>query len=786
MKALIINDSEGNRLRPLTCTMPKTMLPVLGRPVCEHTVRLLRRHGISDISIYSEYLPETLKNHFLKNNIGQVKISFLKKEELGEFLGSDDILILSGSILTDIDLEKLIAHHKKSNAAATLVTRTNSDFLEYGVVSINENKYVYEYNRATYPAFSAARSCFMGIILVSSGVNLSGQSSLCGIAQKLSESGESIASYTPKEYIQDVCDTESYFRATRDFLDKKINLPFPCDEKENGVWIDKDATIAQGAIIVPPVYIGAKAIINRGARIEDHTTIGEGATVNSFSSIKRSIVMNNALVCEGASVRAGILCEKSELGVQSAMYESSVIGEGSKIGHRCILRPSVRIWPEKFIEDDSVISSNIVWENLSPRSMFFDGCVSGRINNEITPEFASLLGCACASLSGNKIGISGTNNYGSNMIKNALISGIQSFGAEVFDFGEQPLPITRSGVYFYKLNGGISISTYEKNDELYADIDIINSRGASIDDDALFKLEGIINSGEVKRTSPQGIRDVSYLLEYKLYYLRSLINSVKKSDKSTKILVNCQSEWAKKLLAGASNDLNCSFDFTNTSSSFEFASETKKGGYDFGAMIDHKCERLTLVNNEARILSDFDYDVLTSLIVMKSFPSATIYTPVSTPECIELLAKKYGASVRRTNMSPPAIMNLLSGRKEKLYTQQFIYRFDAIGSLIMLVDYLSSSSVTINSLLDEIPAYCIEVNSVDCPSKEQTDTIKKVALLHEKEALDTEGALKLNFKNGWALIVPGNSQNTIRIIAHSFSEEYAREIADICTDSITS
>ncbi len=785
MKALIINDSEGNRLRPITCTIPKTMLPVLGRPVCEHTVRLLRRHNISDISIVSDYLPETVKNHFLKNNIGQVKISFPKREEIASLISSDDTLIISGSILTDINLEKLIEHHIKNNAAATFVTRTNADFLEYGVVSLDDNKYICEYNRATYPAFCMTRSCFMGIMLVSSKTDLSSHSSLCSIAQALTESGEKIVSYTSKEYIQDICDSEVYFRVTRDFLDKKINLPFPCDEKENGVWIDKDATIARGAIIVPPVYIGPGTVINRGVRIEDHSSIGKDCTINSFASIKRSIVMDNALVCEGSSVRAGILCEKSELGVQSAMYESSVIGGGTKLGNRCILRPSVRVWPEKFIEDDSIISSNIVWENLTPRSMFFDGCVSGRINNEITPEFASLLGCACASVLGNKIGISGTSGYGSNMIKNALISGAQSFGAETFDFGEQPLPITRSGIYFYKLDGGISISTYEKNDELYACIDIINSSGANIDDDTLFHLEGIVNSGEVKRISPQGIKDISYLLEYKLYYLRSLINSVKKADVSMKILINCQSEWAKKLLQGASSDLNCSFDFTNTSSAFEFASEVQKGAYDFGGMIDPKCEKIILVNNETRILSDFDYDVLTALIIMKSYPSATIYTPISTPEGVELLAEKYGATVVRTKMSPPAIMNLLSGRREKMYTQQFVYRFDAIGALVMLIDFLSSSHITLSALLEEIPSYCVEDNLVDCPSKEQTDTIKKVALRHKKEAFDLEHALKLNFKNGWALIVPSNVQNTIRIIAHSFSEEYAREIADMCTDDIT-
>ncbi len=783
MKAIILNDGEGTRLRPATCTMPKSMLPVVGRPICEHIIRLLRRNKISDIYIVSDYMESSIKNHLLKSNIQGVRLSFISTEDISSVMLEDDVFIINGSTITDIDILKILKELENKNADALLVTRTHPDYLEYGIVTMDEDKNIIDYNRATYPVFSSMESCFMGMMLIKKGFNLIDKKNFCAMAESICKSGKKVSSYSTREYICDVNDMDSYFRVNRDFLDKKIDLPFPCDEKEPGVWIDEGAKVMRGSVIMPPVYIGKNTVIDRGARIEDHTVIGDDCTVKLMASIKRAVIMNNSKICTASSVRGSLICTGCEVGSHSAIYESAVLAEGSILGQRTTVKPSVRIWPKKYINDESVISSNVVWENVSCRSLFFDGCASGVINTDITPEFASFLAGSVTTLLGKKIGVSTSESAQGNMIKNALISGILSCGGAVYDFGEEPLPITRSGVRFYNLDGGLSISTYTKDDECFLAINIINGGGADVEDETLFLIEGMVQSGEVKRAQSLEIKETIYLFEYKLYYLRKLINSVEKCEKNIKILVNASSMWAKRLLESAASDLSFTIEFTNTSSPYEFASEVTKGGYNFGAIIDYKCEKLTLVASSGYLLSEFDYSALISLLIMKSHPAPVIYTPLYSPDSIDSLAQKYNAKVVRTKISPPNLMNELTKHSEEPFTKQFIFNFDAVGSLIFLASH-SANLTSIDDLLTEIPKTYTKESFVSCNYNEQNEKIRNLTKKHNLNNLTSDKGVKVPFENGWAIIIPKKEDSSIKVISHSYKEEYASEIADICTDEI--
>ena len=171
--------------------------------------------------------------------------------------------------------------------------------------------------------------------------------------------------------------------------------------------------------------------------------------------------MDGASLGEGCSIRGAIIGSNSEIGFESAVYEGSVIGSSTKVGKHCTIRNSSHIWPEKYIENESIVCENLIWEKTSPRSLFADGSATGIVNSDITPEFASILGRSIVPLLGKKIAVSQDGSPCSSMIKNALLSGIQSAGGKPYDMGEQPLPITRSGIRFYSLDGGIALSTRE-------------------------------------------------------------------------------------------------------------------------------------------------------------------------------------------------------------------------------------------------------------------------------------------------------------------------------------
>lgn len=130
MKAIIMAGGEGKRLKPITGSTPKPLVPLCGRPVMEHIILLLRRHGITDICAALKYRPDDIKNYFGSGEKFGVRLEYrVEQNALGtaggvkncaDFYGSEDFLVISGDAACDIDLSKLIAEHQRRSPAATI------------------------------------------------------------------------------------------------------------------------------------------------------------------------------------------------------------------------------------------------------------------------------------------------------------------------------------------------------------------------------------------------------------------------------------------------------------------------------------------------------------------------------------------------------------------------------------------------------------------------------------------------------------------------------------------
>ncbi len=138
MKAMVLAAGLGTRLRPLTYEITKPMVPVLDRPVMEHILDLLKRHGFDEVIANLHYFPDSIKEYF-----GD-RISYRVEEELlgtaggvracRDFFGGEPFLVISGDALTDIDLGALAARHSEAGGMATLAVKKVPDTREYGVV----------------------------------------------------------------------------------------------------------------------------------------------------------------------------------------------------------------------------------------------------------------------------------------------------------------------------------------------------------------------------------------------------------------------------------------------------------------------------------------------------------------------------------------------------------------------------------------------------------------------------------------------------------------------------
>ena len=145
MRALILAAGEGSRLRPLTLDRPKPMLPMGGRPLLEHSIQLLRRHGITEIAINLCYMPRAIVDHFGDGSDFGVAITYSREERLLGSAGAarrldwffnDTFVVLYGDVLTDIDLGVLLVEHRRRGALATVALKDVHDPWRCGIAQL--------------------------------------------------------------------------------------------------------------------------------------------------------------------------------------------------------------------------------------------------------------------------------------------------------------------------------------------------------------------------------------------------------------------------------------------------------------------------------------------------------------------------------------------------------------------------------------------------------------------------------------------------------------------------
>jgi len=148
MKAVIMAGGEGTRLRPLTSNHPKPMIPIANRPMMEHIVQLLQRHGFDEIVVTVAFLANAIRNYFGDGSEFGVRMVYATEETPLGTAGSvrnamdeldERFLVISGDVLTDIDLSQIVRFHEERGALATIGLTAVENPLEFGIVITNED-----------------------------------------------------------------------------------------------------------------------------------------------------------------------------------------------------------------------------------------------------------------------------------------------------------------------------------------------------------------------------------------------------------------------------------------------------------------------------------------------------------------------------------------------------------------------------------------------------------------------------------------------------------------------
>ncbi|MBO3461760.1 NDP-sugar synthase [Aetokthonos hydrillicola Thurmond2011] len=339
MKAMILAAGKGTRVRPITYTMPKPMMPILQKPVMEFLLELLRQHGFDQIMVNVSHLAEEIESYFRDGQRFGVQIAYsfegriVEGTLVGEAIGSaggmrriqdflpffdDTFVVLCGDALIDLDLTAAVKWHKSKGSIATIVTKSvpKEEVSSYGVVVTDENNRIKAFQEKPKVEDALSTNINTGIYIfepevldyIPSGVEYDIGSQLF---PKLVEIGAPFYAISMEFEWVDIGKVPDYWRAIRGVLSGEIkNVRIPGQQVAPGIYTGLNVAVNWDKVdITGPVYIGGMTRIEDGAKIVGPAMIGP-----------------NCWICSGATVDNSVIFEWSRLGPGVSLVDKLVFG----------------------------------------------------------------------------------------------------------------------------------------------------------------------------------------------------------------------------------------------------------------------------------------------------------------------------------------------------------------------------------------------------------------------------------------------------------------------------
>ncbi|MGH2812603.1 MAG: sugar phosphate nucleotidyltransferase, partial [Actinomycetota bacterium] len=412
VQAVVMAGGEGTRLRPLTSNLPKPMLPVANRPLMEHILDLLRRHGMSDVVVTVQFLSSVIRNYFDDGSDMGVTLAYATEDmplgTAGSVLGARDLLagrflVISGDALTDLDLGRVLAWHQERAAAATLVLKRMQDPLEFGIVMTSPDGRIERFLEKPSWGQVFSDAVNTGIYVLEPEVldlipNDRPYDFSAELFPRMLADGLPIFGFVTEDYWTDVGNAEAYLQAQRDAVEGRVEIDMPGFELEPRVWVGEDVDIDDSAVIAGPAVIGDNCRVGPKAHIEGGAVIGDHAIVGAEASVVGGVVMEAGHVGPRAQVRGAVLGRGSSLGRGSTVEEGAVLGDEVVVGSGALIKPRVKVYPLRTVEAGAMVSESIVHERSASRSLFGARGVSGLVNIGMTPQVAVRLGMAYGTM----------------------------------------------------------------------------------------------------------------------------------------------------------------------------------------------------------------------------------------------------------------------------------------------------------------------------------------------------------------------------------------------------
>jgi mannose-1-phosphate guanylyltransferase len=356
VQALILAGGEGTRLRPLTSTIPKPVVPLADRPFIAYMLEWLARHGVDDVILSCGFMASAVREVLGDGADLGLQLRYVEEPEplgtggalkFAEDLLEERFFMLNGDVLTDFDLTQQLEQHERTGARATLALVAVEDPSAYGLVRLRDDRSVEEFVEKPGPELSDSNLINAGAYILERDVleTMAPSGTHISIEREVFPSlvGQGLYGFEASGYWLDIGTPERYLQGSFDILEGTVDTEVGRRLSASGMTLVDGARI--DGRVVAPALLGSGAVVEERAIVGGRAVLGFDVTIGEGAHVESSVLLDGSSVGAGTTVSSSIIGPGVSIGERCNIQGGVVIGEGVKIGSDNVLASGVRIFP---------------------------------------------------------------------------------------------------------------------------------------------------------------------------------------------------------------------------------------------------------------------------------------------------------------------------------------------------------------------------------------------------------------------------------------------------------
>jgi mannose-1-phosphate guanylyltransferase / phosphomannomutase len=820
MKAVIMAGGFGTRLRPLTMNIPKPMVPVMNKPMMHHIVDLLRDHGINEIVSTLFFQPDAIINYFGDGSKFNVTMHHIQATEDYGTAGSvkyaqeyldERFIIISGDVLTDIDISSAIRYHEEKESLATIVLTHAVNPLQYGIVITDDDGRIVRFLEKPSWGEVFSDTINTGIYILEPEVldmmpPKEERDFSNDIFPQLLREKKRLFGYIADGYWRDIGNLNEYQEAHLDALRGDVKVPYL--KSPGGVMTGKNTTIqTEKKNLHGSIVLGDTVQVHKDVRLSN-VVIGNNCVIEHDAAITNSVLWDNAYIGPNTRISSSVIGSRTSIGEGAVIDDNVFISDDCKIGKHVRLFSNIKLWPNKEVEDGASLSRSLVQEDKWLRELFADARITGISNVEMNPEFGAKLGTAYGTFvgAGKVIATSRDSDNVSRMMNRALICGLISAGVTVNDLRSTPIPMVRHALSTGKEISGFHVrkSPFDKN---LTDIIFFDADGRDLPSNKTKKIDRLFFGEDIRRPShlqvgsinfPERVTE-SYQQRFQEHINFDLINQAKfkivvdySNGSSATIFPNILGRMKMQVVS-----LNAYLDsqkLTRDKSEFDYAMTQVSHivtslQYDAGFLIDAGGEKIFIVDESGKIFDAERLLILVAKLFLMTHPEAgKIAVPVTTPNIIFDIAREHNAEIKLTKNSHLAMMEaahdesikFVGGTKGGFIFTDFLFATDGLFAVTKILEMIAKSGVHIGELNRQIPEHHIVKRNIKCAWEAKGRVMRNLMKDSEQYRRELIDGVKILIDDSptTVLLIPDKERPLFHINIESPDKSHCQQLLD--------